>query len=100
MTDIRNDQGRFWHFNGNFNSLFTTLMPPNSPTPDIRYGCLGCGYGENTAMFNTRSRHPGGVNIAYVDGSVHFMSDFIDQPTLWSLGTIGGGEPSDSSKMP
>ena len=99
-TDIRNDQGRFWHFNGDFNSLFATLLPPNSPINDMRYGCKGCGYGENTTMFNTRSRHPGGVNICYLDGSNHFMTDNIDQTVLWALGTIAGNEVIDATKKP
>jgi prepilin-type N-terminal cleavage/methylation domain-containing protein/prepilin-type processing-associated H-X9-DG protein len=40
----------------------------------------------------SRSRHPGGVNSAFADGSVHFIKDSID-PNVWlGLNSIRGGE--------
>jgi prepilin-type N-terminal cleavage/methylation domain-containing protein/prepilin-type processing-associated H-X9-DG protein len=39
-----------------------------------------------------RSRHTGGVNFAFADGSIHFIADSIDLPTYRALGTINGGE--------
>ena len=39
-----------------------------------------------------RSYHSGGVNFAFVDGSVRFIADTIDQPTLNALATRAGGE--------
>jgi prepilin-type N-terminal cleavage/methylation domain-containing protein/prepilin-type processing-associated H-X9-DG protein len=39
-----------------------------------------------------RSYHPGGVNVCFCDGSVHFISDTIDLTTWQSLGSRGGGE--------
>jgi prepilin-type N-terminal cleavage/methylation domain-containing protein/prepilin-type processing-associated H-X9-DG protein len=38
------------------------------------------------------SKHPGGVNFLFGDGSVHFLSANIDPVTYQSLGTIAGGE--------
>jgi prepilin-type N-terminal cleavage/methylation domain-containing protein/prepilin-type processing-associated H-X9-DG protein len=38
------------------------------------------------------SRHPGGVNVAFCDGSVKFIKDTIALPTWWALGTRAGGE--------
>jgi prepilin-type processing-associated H-X9-DG protein len=38
------------------------------------------------------SYHPGGVNVLFLDGSVHFIKDSIDRPTLRALGTRSGGE--------
>ena len=40
-----------------------------------------------------RSRHPGGVNVAMVDGSVRFVSQTIDVETWRALGSRNGGEP-------
>jgi prepilin-type N-terminal cleavage/methylation domain-containing protein/prepilin-type processing-associated H-X9-DG protein len=46
------------------------------------------GHGLSTA----RSRHTGGVNTGYCDGSVHFVSDGIDL-TIWrAMATRSGGE--------
>lgn len=38
------------------------------------------------------SRHPGGVNFLFADGSVHFIRDSISQEVFLSLATRRGGE--------
>ena len=43
-------------------------------------------------LHGSRSRHPGGVNTLFGDGSVHFMKNSIDAKTWIALGTISGGE--------
>ncbi|MGO9464400.1 MAG: H-X9-DG-CTERM domain-containing protein [Isosphaeraceae bacterium] len=58
---------------------------PNSTT----YDCLrGPDFGWRTA----RSRHPGGVNAVFVDGSVHFVKNTVSLATYRALATIAGGE--------
>lgn len=42
--------------------------------------CAGCG-GQAT----TRSCHPDGVYTAFADGSVHFISNYIERGTLWAI---------------
>lgn len=39
-----------------------------------------------------RSRHPGGVNVAFADGSVRFVSQNIDLDTWRALGSRNGNE--------
>jgi prepilin-type processing-associated H-X9-DG protein len=38
------------------------------------------------------SNHPGGVNVAFADGSVHFIKNSISPPTWWALGSRALGE--------
>jgi prepilin-type N-terminal cleavage/methylation domain-containing protein/prepilin-type processing-associated H-X9-DG protein len=43
-------------------------------------------------VYSFRSRHPGGLQFAYADGSVHFIRDAIELKVYRSLATIRGGE--------
>jgi len=38
------------------------------------------------------SNHPGGVNVAFCDGSVRFVRNSVDLKTWWALGSRAGGE--------
>ncbi len=42
--------------------------------------------------YSFRSRHPGGLQFAYADGSVHFIKDSIGLQTYRALATIKGNE--------
>jgi prepilin-type processing-associated H-X9-DG protein len=60
--------------------------------PAQQLGCTNVGVNEGQAYAGSRSRHPGGVNSLFGDGSVHFMKNSIG-PTIWiALGTIQAGE--------
>ncbi len=80
-------------FNDDLNcTMFFTYTTPNSKIPDVMggnaQGYPWCSYGKlpnvppctgGIPSFNTaRSRHPGGVNLLFADGSVHFIKDTID----------------------
>jgi len=70
------------------NAYGTCAIPPNVHRPG------GGDYDPldwpNTWSF--RSRHPGGLQFATADGSVHFVSDSINLPLYRALATIRGGE--------
>ncbi len=42
-----------------------------------------------------RSRHPGGLQFAFADGSVHFIPNTISLPVYRAMATIQGGEVVD-----
>ncbi|MCI0359814.1 MAG: DUF1559 domain-containing protein [Planctomycetaceae bacterium] len=48
--------------------------------------------GDSTRLSNFRSNHPGGVNMANVDGSIHFWAETIDHAALDAAATRDGGE--------
>ena len=59
---------------------------PNIPIPDIM--------GGSAKITAARSRHPGGVNACFGDGSVRFVGDLIDRASWHALWTRAGGEIS------
>lgn len=68
-------------------SLGTCAIPPNhmpAPGADI--------YGGWPDLYSFRSRHSGGLQFAFADGSVHFIAESIDLPTYRALATKSGGE--------
>jgi prepilin-type N-terminal cleavage/methylation domain-containing protein len=54
---------------------------------------------NHTNPWKTNSFHTGGVHAALADGSIHFVSDFIDLPTLQGMSTIHGHENIDTTKF-
>jgi prepilin-type processing-associated H-X9-DG protein len=73
----------------------TCAIPPNTgvtvPTGDPP--SLGSSDHWNwPERYSFRSRHPGGLQFAYADGSVHFIADSIPLQTYRALATIKGGE--------
>ena len=43
--------------------------------------------------------HPQGVNILFVDGSVHQINNTINPPVWWALGTKAGGETNQLRRL-
>jgi prepilin-type N-terminal cleavage/methylation domain-containing protein len=67
------------------------VAPPNYMYPNCQ-PCPGCGESDSQGIFPSRSNHPGGVNSALGDGSVHFISQTIDFNVWQGLGSRNGGE--------
>jgi prepilin-type N-terminal cleavage/methylation domain-containing protein/prepilin-type processing-associated H-X9-DG protein len=76
-------------------TMFQTIVPPAStqyPWNSCRSDCAsGCGV-DSSHLVNATSQHPGGCNVLFADGSVHFVKSSIDLRTWMKLGTIAGGE--------
>jgi prepilin-type N-terminal cleavage/methylation domain-containing protein/prepilin-type processing-associated H-X9-DG protein len=71
-------------------TMGTTLLPPNPKFTNCSAG--GANTLDAPGMFNMCSFHPGGANMLMCDGSVKFLKDSVNQPTLWALGTRNYGE--------
>jgi prepilin-type N-terminal cleavage/methylation domain-containing protein/prepilin-type processing-associated H-X9-DG protein len=67
-------------------STITSFYPPNVPIPSIYYttGTFenrnpdNCDGGNNILPMSSASNHPGGVNVGFADGSVHFIKSSIN----------------------
>ncbi len=93
-----------WHMMGSF--AYTHLNAPNTDVGDAMQagGSLDCVTAKNMPCDNShgsrwdefhaaaRSRHPGGVNVAFADGHVTFISDNIDLQTWQCLGAMNDGK--------
>jgi prepilin-type N-terminal cleavage/methylation domain-containing protein/prepilin-type processing-associated H-X9-DG protein len=50
-------------------------------------------------LVGASSNHPGGVNVAFLDGSVRFVKNSISHNTWWAVSTKAGGEIVDASSL-
>ncbi|HKB35821.1 MAG TPA: DUF1559 domain-containing protein, partial [Gemmataceae bacterium] len=86
--DIQNLSNQFPLFMGapwvNGQHVYQHVTPPNSRS---------CGFFVYLrAIMPPSSRHPGGVNVNFGDGSVKFLKDTVHVATWRALGTRRGGE--------
>jgi prepilin-type processing-associated H-X9-DG protein len=63
------------------------MLPPN------RIACRN-GLTWNGVAISASSRHPGGVNVVFADGAVHFVGETVDEGVWRGAGSISGGEPA------
>ena len=89
--------GRTWIAGGKSDTLYNHVAPPNSVAPDRSAELpLPIPGDLSGGMITARSRHPQGVNVMMMDGSVHFVRSAIAIGAWRSLSTRSGGEPIGS----
>jgi len=82
-------------------SSLGATQPPNGKNPDVLYECpdlageqvekMPCTVNALYMSAAPRSNHLGGVNTVFLDGSVHFFSDGIDEATMaYLIATVDG----------
>jgi len=59
--------------------------------PDHKLPCVG-GVSDNNGFAGARSRHAGGINTLWGDGSVHFVKNSIDAQIWIAINSIQAGE--------
>jgi hypothetical protein len=87
--------GRCWVRGDYATSRYNHVMPPNAKSCSHNFSggqLTATQVNEQGGAHTASSRHPGGVNLACVDGSTHFVADAID-PTIWfAIGSRNGSE--------
>jgi prepilin-type N-terminal cleavage/methylation domain-containing protein/prepilin-type processing-associated H-X9-DG protein len=87
-------KGGYWlDDNGGYGGGYSHIMTPNQ---------RACGFSDSVISkycteVNASSNHPGGANVGFLDGSVRFVKDSVNQTTWWALATKAGGEVIDAS---
>jgi prepilin-type N-terminal cleavage/methylation domain-containing protein/prepilin-type processing-associated H-X9-DG protein len=56
-------------------------------------------YNNWPEIYSFRSHHPGGLQFAYADGSVHYIKESIALPVYRAMATIAGGEPMTDAEQ-
>jgi prepilin-type N-terminal cleavage/methylation domain-containing protein/prepilin-type processing-associated H-X9-DG protein len=76
------------------NSHCTTIIPINYPINSNDVGCGDPAHSVSEWAVGTgfKSKHPGGANFAFADGSVHFIQQSIDMRTYQLLGCRNDGQ--------
>ena len=69
-----------------------TLLPPNSPYPNAQILGRGAEDFDTPGIYGMSSNHPGGANVALVDGSVHWLKSTTEMTIVWALGSRSQGE--------
>ncbi len=95
---LNNSVGCLWFVGTMGDSMFNTIVPPNST--QYRWGACkggGGGWAEGMNYANASSNHSGGTNVLMADGSVRFVKTSINMYTWWNLGTRANGEVVDAS---
>jgi prepilin-type N-terminal cleavage/methylation domain-containing protein/prepilin-type processing-associated H-X9-DG protein len=93
-ANIISDNGYRWADGRQGYGSMCTVAVPNDPRAPFS-GCrLDPSYGgsDSQQLTNAGSQHPGGVNVAFGDGSVKFIKSSVAQTVWWALGSKAGGE--------
>ncbi len=80
--------GGMWHSILMGDTCYNHVMTPNTQS---------CVYGQPDnnhpqGALTASSRHPGGVNVLFLDGSVKFIKGSVSPQAWWGVGTMAGAE--------
>jgi prepilin-type processing-associated H-X9-DG protein len=95
-ANLSNISGNKWMKGGASDSLFNTVVTPNSQVYPWSWCSDAPSPNNEIEIARAGSSHPGGVNVLLADGSVRFIKNSIDQFTWFALGTKAGGETISS----
>ena len=84
--DPRLNVPMFWNGECFYHSTYFHVFPPN-------YRLSDCMHSFADALTSARSFHSSGVQVAFADGRVVFVSDQVALQVWWAMSTRAGSEP-------
>jgi prepilin-type processing-associated H-X9-DG protein len=89
-------KGKEWlNDNSSEGGGYSHVMTPN------KRACFfsGSGASKTYTMVGASSYHSGGVNVGFLDGSVKFVKDSVNQNAWWAISTKSGGEVISADQL-
>ena len=84
-------RGNTWAATSHLSGFFNAYLPPNASRPD----CIAH-FSFSPGWVAARSRHPGGVNSLFADGSVVLTQDGVDMLVWGAIAARHGRQPQHS----
>jgi prepilin-type N-terminal cleavage/methylation domain-containing protein/prepilin-type processing-associated H-X9-DG protein len=86
-TKYSDQKGQEWlNQQMGWGGAYSHMMTPNKKT------CVYDGWHTDSGVITASSNHAGGVNVGFMDGSVRFVKDSVNQMAWWAISTYGQGE--------
>ena len=90
-----NSTNQAWNWKGEWWGYGGTMIYSHTQTPNraaCEYSDQNTDWRATITMVNASSSHPGGVNVAFMDGSVHFVKSSVSYQSWYALATPDRGE--------
>jgi len=85
--------GLYWWLGNSTHGRYNHVMPPNT------WSCVNGSGNNSSGAYPPSSRHPGVVNVLFLDGTVRAVKSGVSLPVWWALGSKDGGEVVSSDSF-
>jgi prepilin-type N-terminal cleavage/methylation domain-containing protein/prepilin-type processing-associated H-X9-DG protein len=94
-STVVNSTNQAWNWKGEWWGYGGTMIYSHTQTPNraaCQYQDTNTDWRAALTMVNASSSHPGGVNVAFMDGSVRFVKSSVSYQSWYAIATPDRGE--------